>query len=797
MFEIRQAVRALRRRPAYVIAAIATLALVVGVNAALFAAINSTLFRPIPLKSGERTVALYLMPPGLSDPKERNPLHAIDLVRFRERSRTLTRIAGFTQTDRVLGSSGDPVVVSTIAANAEMLRLAVEGPIIGRVFTDDEEARHERLIVLSYGAWLQRFGGDRTIAGRTVQLDGDPYTVIGVMPRSFPPQFLDAELWTPLGVVASAPTNEGRTYIPTIAQLADGATLAHANAEVRSIVADLGRELPRTHQGWTGGAIGYRDWQFGGFRSALMVLFLAVSVLLLIAAANIASLTLAHVTAREGELALRRAIGATRWDIARQILLEVALLNTAGALCALAVGSWLVPALLAIAPATTRGLGDVTLDWRVALYAMACAAVASIAAGLVPAFHASDTAATLHAATLRTSGSRRRRRARAALLMAQTALCVALLVSGGLLVRALVRTSRVAVGYDPANVLTAQLQLPPSRYANGPERVAAMQLVIERISAIPGVISAGATMNRFKPGFAYQTQVQIEHQPTPDGSAHTVQFRRVSASYFSTMRIRQRSGRVFGPGDSLSTPAVAVISESFARRYWPGQDPIGRRVQRGPGMMTVIGVVDDVSDVDRGQVSEPTIYAAWSQTANVAFPMGLVLRTAGDPTDFARPLRQAISAIDPTLAVDRIQPLETFLFDSVAPQRFRATLMSVLGVVGLLLGAIGTAGVTARAVAERMPEFGVRLALGCDAGALWRTAVLHQLRIVAVGAACGLGLAIAAGRALGSILPETAGIDPVVLLGSVALLTGTAILAAAIPASRVFRVSPLTVLRSS
>src|SRR5580765_2910824 len=597
MFEFRQAVRALWRRRAYAAAGIATLALVIGVNAALFAAINAALFRPVPLNSGNRTVSLYLMPPGLSDPKYRNPLHAIDLVRFRERSRTLTHLAAFTTADRVLASGGEPAVVNTVPVSAEMLRLATEGPILGRLFTDDEETRKERLIVLSYGAWQRRFGGDAAIVGRSVQLDGDPYTIIGVMPRGFPPPFLAAELWTPLGITQSAPVNEARTYIVTIAQLADGATLEQADAEVRAIVADLTRELPRTHQGWTVGVISFRDWQYGSFRAPLFVLFLAVVVLLLITSSNVASLPLAHVTARSGELALRRAFGATRWNLARLVLAEITIMNAIGAAFAVVLGAWFLPALLAIAPATTRVLGEVGMDWRVAIYAMGCAVLASIGAGVVPAMTASDSAA-INASATRSTGSRDRQRWRALLLATQTALCVALLVVGGLLVRALVRTSGIGPGYDPDRVLTAQLQLPPSRYANGPERVAAMERIFDRVAAIPGVTHAGATMNRFTPGFNYQTLVEIENQPKADGSGYTVQFRRVSTTYFSTMRIRVERGRVFTPQDSLSTPAVAIVSRSFAQRFWPAGDPIGWRIQRGTVMATVVGVVDDVSDVD-------------------------------------------------------------------------------------------------------------------------------------------------------------------------------------------------------
>jgi putative ABC transport system permease protein len=796
MFELRQAFRGLIRRPAYTAASVGTLALVIGANAALFAAINATWFRPIPLKSGDRTVNLYLLPPGVSDAAHRNPLHSIDLVRFRERSRTLTRIAAFTTADRVIGTGAEPAVIATAPVSAELLRLAIDGPELGRVFTDEEENRKERLIVLSHGAWQRRFGGDPGVIGRAVQLDGEPYTVIGVMPAQFPPTFLDAELWTPLGITGSA-ADDGRTNIVTIAQLADGVTLDQANGETSAIIRDLAHELPRTHQGWTGGLLTYREWQYGNFRAPLNVLFAAVLVLLLIASCNIASLTLAQVTSRSGELALRRAMGATRWAVARLVLLEILIVNVAGTALALVLGAWLVPTLLAIAPATTQALGEVTMDWRVALFAGGCAVLSSIAAGLVPALTASGDAPAINATASRSTGTRARQRWRTILLVAQTAMCVALLVSGGVLVRAYFRSSHLSLGYDPSGVLTAQLQLPPSRYANGPERVAAMERILDRVSAIPGVTRAGATMNRFTPGFAYLTMIEIENQPTADGSGHPVQFRRVSASYFDTMRIRLRRGRVFGRSDSLSSLPAAVISQSFADRYWPGLDPIGRRLKRGTASMTVVGIVDEVSDVDLLQAPEPTLYAAWTQTANVAFPMGLVLRTTGEPEALAPALRAAIASIDPLLALDRIQSVNTFLAASLAPQTFRTTLMLGLALVGLLLGAIGIAGVTARRVAERMPEFGVRLALGCDGAALWRHVMIDQLRAVAAGAVFGVGLAIVSGYVLASLLPETARFDPAVVAGAVGLLAATAAIAAAIPASRVMRLNPLAILRSA
>jgi predicted permease len=796
VFDVRQALRGLRHRPAYTIAGISALALVIGVNATLFAAINATLFRGIGLKSGERTVTIYTLPPGLTDAKDRNPLHAIDLVRFRERSRTLTHISGLSLQERVLGTSDDPLVVRTAAVSAELLRLAPESAALGRTFDEAEETRRERLAVLSYGFWRRQFGSDPAITGRVIALDAEPYTVVGVMPPSFPPQFLEADLWTPLGITTSASTDDSRTYIVPVAELASGATLAQADAEIRGIIGDLGKELPRTHQGFTAGVIGFREWQYGKFKAPLAILFLAVTALTLIAAFNVASLTLANVTAQQGEIALRRAIGATRWDVARLVLTEIAIINVSGAACAVVVGGWLLPVLLKVAPATTAVLGDVRMDWRVALYALACAALASLAAGVVPAAHASESSVGSGASSFRATRTKQQQRWRTALLIVQTALSVALLVSGGLLVRALIRTAGMSTGFDATGVLTAQLRLPPSRYGIVNDRVQVLARILDEVARVPGVLHAASTQNQFKPGFSYQTMMEIENSPSPTGAPYTVQWRRISPDYFQTLRIRVIEGRTFTPQDGIDTPPVAVVSESFARRYWENLDPIGRRIRRGTRLLTVVGVVTDVSDVDLLQPPEPTLYAPWAQTSNTNFPIGIVVRTADNPLDVAPSLRAVVAAADPTLALDRIQPLETFLADSLAPQRFRTTLMLGLAAVGLLLGAIGVAGVTARSIAERMPEFGIRLALGCGGGALWRGAVLEQLRVVAMGAVIGVALAVAAGRLLGAVLPETHAVDAPVIAAALVALGTAVLLAAAIPASRVLRVDPSSVLRS-
>jgi putative ABC transport system permease protein len=483
--------------------------------------------------------------------------------------------------------------------------------------------------------------------------------------------------------------------------------------------------------------------------------------------------------------------------VVRLIFSEVLILNAAGAALGVAAAAALLPALLAIDPAATRALGAISIDWRVVAYAGLSALAASCLASLVPAMHAVDVSRTAPrlGAGARAHGSRSGHHTRAVLLVAQTALSLVLLAGGALLLRAVAASAALAPGYDPSNVLTAQVRLSPERHATAETRVAIVQRLLDRIREIPGVVSASTVLNDFRPGFSFVTLVDIEHQPTPDGSAHTVQFRRVSPGYFTTMRIREIQGRTFTDQDTEATLASAVVSRSFAARFWPGADPIGRRVQRAKRWHTVIGVVDDVSDVDLLQAPAPTIYVSWTQSNAAVSPVALVIRTAHDPASVAPAVRASVSALDPLMPVDRIQPLDVFLADSLAPQRFRATMLTALAVVGLLLGAIGIFGTTARTIAERWGELGVRLALGGERFALWRGAIAAQLKLVAIGVAVGALLAGVLGAALASLLPEVGVVDWIAVAGAAGALVVTAAVAAAVPALRILRLNPLEVLR--
>jgi putative ABC transport system permease protein len=409
---------------------------------------------------------------------------------------------------------------------------------------------------------------------------------------------------------------------------------------------------------------------------------------------------------------------------------------------------------------------------------------------------AGNTLAGVANTSRRAVGSRSDQRVRRFLVGLQTAMTVVLTICGALLLNGLNRASRIDPGFDPANVLGAQMRISTSAYPTEAGRAAFIGQVIDRIRAVPGVVSAGATLNPFIQNLFFQTSVQIEGKPTPDGQTLTVQFRRISPQYFKTMRIPLVRGRDFEVSDGVDTPQVAIVSQSFVDRFWPGEDPIGRRVQRGTRMVTVIGVAGDVRDVSFGQAPGPTIYISYFQNNVTQTPVSLVIRTNADPLGLSKAIRAAVLSVDAQQPIDHILTVEQFLGDSLGPQRFRSSLLLVLAIIGVVIAAVGVYGVTARAVQERTREFGVRMALGATHTSVVRTVVWHTLRGVMAGLAAGVVLALMASAALLSALPDLSRSDAWTAGPAVAMLAVTAIIAATIPARRAALLDPLIALRS-
>jgi predicted permease len=456
--------------------------------------------------------------------------------------------------------------------------------------------------------------------------------------------------------------------------------------------------------------------------------------------------------------------------------------------------------LLSLDPTTNRVLSDVTVDWRVQLITTLLASAVALLAGVVPVVRGlrGDVAREVAEGTRRTAGSRRHGRVRHVLIAAEAAMALVLLVCGALLLGAFDRTSRLPPGFEADHVLGAQIRISESAYPTEAARTAFITRILERARAIPGVLAAGTTLNLFQPGFFFVTLVRIEGKPTPDGQPHTVQFRRISPEYFKTMRVPFVRGRDFNDQDGASTLAVAIVSRSFAERFWPGEDPLGRRIERGANarLHTVVGVVEDVSDVGFSQAPAPTFYLPYAQNNVAITPTSLVVRTSQDPLALAPALRAAILAVDPAQPIDNITALDRFLADSLGPQRFRTTLLLILAGLGLAIAAVGIYGVTARVVGERTQEMGVRLALGATPGGVLSLVVRQTLTSVGVGVVVGTGLSVAAATMLVQTLPGLERAESWTAVPAVVVLAVAAAIAAIIPARRALALDPTTALRA-
>jgi predicted permease len=789
-----------KRRVAFLLCTL-TLALVVASTSAVLAVVDATLVRPLPFVDSHQLVRLYLQPPGTSDFAQANPFGSIMFARAREQAGSLSGIEGIWTQERAIGGEGEPESVPAARVSNGFFSLLGASPVIGRTFTADEELANARLVVLSYGLWQRRYGGDRSVLGRTLLIDREPHTVIGVMGAMFEPVYASSQFWTPLDIHSGRIILPTATFIQTVGRLAPGATVQRVGSELEPVLARAQEQAPDTWRGWRIGARPLRDAQFGAATPALSILLVAIVALSLVAGANLANVTLADLLGRRSELALKVALGASRRRLLRDELLRGSVMTGAGAVLGLVLTALALPLLLQLDTTNAIPRNAVTLDWRAATMSVALAALVIVVAIVVALARTAreDLASSSINLGARTIGSRRDARFGSWLVGVQTALVLVLLVSGAFLLAGFDRAARTDPGFDPHHLVGAQLRLTDSAYPTQDARTAFVNTVLDRVRAVPGVVSASTTLNYFIPGFVIQTLVQIEGRPTPTGDGHTVTFHRISPGYFETMRIPVFEGRTFDAHDTAASPPVAVVSRLFASRMWPGESAVGKRVQRSStsAWITVIGVVGDVSDAGFGQAPLETLYVAYAQQNNTNAPATLVVRIAGDSAAVVAGIRGAVLAIDPAQPIGGVTTVTKFLDDSLGPQRFRTTLVTIFAAIALALALIGVYGVAARGVADRTREVGVRLALGGLPQVVWLTVARRALGAIGAGAGVGILAAVFAVRLIERLLPDVAGASLSGAAIAVAVLAATSVVAVLLPAWRATRVDPLAVLRGA
>jgi predicted permease len=798
---LRQITWSLIRGRSYSLAAILTMAVGLAATTAVVAVANAVVLRPLPYPKPDRLFRLNASP---SDPNASQTLFAlspIELARLQQQAQTLEQIEGLSPTEMALTTGGGPETLKVGAVSAGFLRMFGLQPTTGRDFTVEEDSQRLPVAILDGGTWLRRFGGESNIVGQTIRLDGTPYVVIGVTPEGYRPLLQTVDVWIPL----AAKDDPSRQYLRNIlaaARLAPNRTASDARAEILGIQQRIAKDYPQSHGNFGINFIDLRESLYGSYRSALLIVGGAVISLLLIGCMNVANLTLCRVLDRRGEFALRASLGASRASIVREQLTETAIVCAAGAAVGLVLTWWLLPVMLAINPAAIPVDAVVRIDLGVVLAMMGVVAVSAMIAGLVPALRAGGSPAlsALAEASLRNVGSVRERKARQVLVCTQVALSLVLLGLAGVVLSSMQRLNGTDPGFDASGVLTLQLA-PPARYPDVQGRANFLDRVLTRLSEIPEIQSAGSTQTTFEPNSTMTTRAEIEGQLAEQGELAQVNIRHVTPGYIDAMRVRVIDGRPIDARDRIGTPMAAMVSQSFARRFWPGQQAVGQRVRRvgsagnGP-WMTVVGVVGDVMDNGLGADLGPTLYVSYFQQNTPTARISLTIRAKSDPLAIANTVRQAVWSIDPIQPIDRVRTLDNALEESVAQPRFRSLLMGIFGSFGLALACIGVYSVAAYAARQRTREIGVRMALGADRGEVTRLFFRSAMPPILWGSVIGLLGTAGVMRWMISILYKPSAADAVYVVVALVLLLLCAAGATLLPAGRAARVSPSEAIRT-
>ena len=803
--DLRYALRQLRKSPGFTVVAALALALGIGANTAIFSVVNAVLLRPLPYQDSDRLVTILH--------EYDHPVAPGNVLDWRAQNHVFEDIGVAENWTANLSGDERAESVNALHVSTNLFPLLGVRPLLGRFFlTDEEQQGKEHEVILSYRLWQRRFGGDEGIVGRSIKLQGEPYTVVGVMPKGFqfaPFWATKAELWAPLALgprLTSREVNSLRAF----ARMKPGVTLEQARTEMATITARLEQQFPGTNRNVTVQLL--KEKVVGDVRPALLVLLAAVTFVLLIACANVAHMLMARGTARQKEIAVRSALGAERWRIVRQFLTESLLLALLGGVAGLLLAFWGIRMLLAMVPASLPRVDTIALDGRVLLFTVAVSVLTGVVFGIVPALQASSV--NLRDAlqeTGRGSGdSLRRNRLRSALVSSEFALAFLLMIGAGLMVRTFLALRAVDPGFRPHHLLSAVVSLAGSEEAQPQKRFAFYEQVLQRVSALPGVESVSAINHVPLAGDTWGFPFAIEGRPpSRPGESPNAVYRVVFPGYFRTMGISLLRGRDISEGDSMKAPGVVMVNDRLARRYWPGEDPIGKRItldddspEKNRTWLTVIGVTQDAKQDEWTSAPRPEMYLPLLQSRfYLQEPSGhfeyitLVVRTTGEPTAIANDIKSSIAALDKNVPVSEIETMDQAVEDLTAQPRFELWLLAGFAAVAVLLAALGIYGVMSYSVSRRTHELGVRMALGAAQGDVIGLVVKQAMILALVGSACGLAAAFVFTRMMSKLLYGVRATDPLTFAGVALILGGVAFLASYLPARRVTQIDPVAALR--
>ncbi|HEX4948284.1 MAG TPA: ABC transporter permease [Blastocatellia bacterium] len=806
--DLRYGFRLLLRKPAFTAVAILALALGIGANTAIFSVVNAILLRPLPYPEPERLVQLNHNYPQIN---LKASVSAFGYTIYKEQAKAFEQIAAVSGSSLNLTGSGEPEQLQAMTVTASFFPLFGADAARGRVFLPEEEQDgRNRVAVLSDALWTRRFGANPNLVNQTITLNGENYTVIGVLPASF--QFgrefgRVPDLFVPLTFTPQqlSPNNLNNEYLSVFGRLRAGLTVQQAQAEMDTLADNVLKQYApqMTRQQWNLLLQPLNELVVGDVRFALWVLLGAVGLVLLIACANVANLTLARAADRQREMAVRAAMGARRGRVVRQLLTESVLLAVIGGVLGLGLAAWGVSLLSQLSQIQIPRVHEVGLDWRVLFFTLGVSVLTGIAFGLVPALQASRS--DLHDVLKeggRTGQSGARGRLRSVLIVAEMALALTLLVGAGLLMRSFWRLQQVSPGFQPQGVLSLMVSLPSHKYKEPPQRANFFEQLLPQLRALPGVQTVGASSVIPMSGTNSSGSFSIEGRQVPQGQSIPHGDRWMAAGdYFETMKIPLVRGRYFNAQDTANSLSVAVIDETMAKKYWPNEDPLGKRIgilgegtPQEPKWREIVGIVGHAKHRNLEGESRVQYYLPYAQRPTTS-NMFLVLRTAGDPTSIAGAVRNTVRNLDKELPVFRVTTMEQLVADSMAQRRFTLWLLGIFAVTALLLAAVGLYGVLAYSVSQRSHEIGIRMALGAQSRDVQKMVVGQGMKLVLLGTGIGLVGAFMLMRLMGSLLFGVGAADPVTYVVIAALLASVALLACWIPARRATKVDPMIALR--
>jgi putative ABC transport system permease protein len=803
--DLRFAFRGLLKRPVFTAIAVVTLGLGIGATTAIFSVVNSVILRRLPYPNADRIVAIRELNPEGKRVQTTGP----NFIDWRAQNTVFEHLAAFKRTSINLALADRSERISFAQTSADFFDVFGVGPQLGRLFiSGDEQAGHAPVVVLSDALWRRGFGADPGVIGHQISLDTESYTVIGVAPPGF--QYPDkVELWLPPLKLAPEfnrevePTERrGMGYLNVVGLLKPGVSVAQAASEMETITARLRQQYPDTNNRRFNTVLSLHEHLTGESNTMLWLLFGAVMFVLLIACANVANLLLASATSRRREIAIRVALGASRWRVVRQLLTESAILALAGGALGLALASWGVTVLTKLLPQEFPRLNEIGMDWRVFGFTLGASLLTGFIFGFAPALHTSktDVQEAMKESGRGTAGSTRHTRLRHALIIAEVALSVVLLAGAGLLFRSFMRLQSVNAGFTAQQVLTAQLSPAGPKFQEDADLVAFYDRVLERARAIPGVVSAG-TINTLPLAGGPTIAFRIEGRPvlTVDKWVPT-NFRSVSPDYFQTMSIPVMQGRTFTAEDRTGAPRKLMINQALAQRDFPDEDPVGKRITLGntdennqPIWFEIIGVTANVRSEQLREDPPPEIYFSASQLTFQK--MAVVVRSTVEAESLAPALRQAVAEVDRTVPVAQVQTMEHIVSESVTEPRFNLFLLGLFGAIALLLSAAGIYGVTAYTVTQRTHELGIRVALGAQVSDVLKLVLGQGMAVIGMGLVIGLAAAFGLMRLLRSLLFGVGENDPLTFAAITLVLLFVALLACYLPARRATKVDPMIALR--